>query len=216
MADNVAVTPGTGATIAADELTIGGQSVKVQRVKLVAGKDGEYVGDVGGANVDGDANRSAFYVRERPDVHEFVPAITVNTAAYAAGDCLGGKITIANAVAIAGNVLRVLRIHMAAKVDQGSTTIYLFNDDPSSTTFTDHAAFPTIADADMGKLRLLYAVGGQNDGTHYTHFADRNFSDALPDIPLVGTSLFMALKVAGTPDFVASTDFKLVLSGERL
>ena len=46
MADNVAITPGSGATIAADE--IGG--VKYQRVKLVHGADGANAGDVSSDN----------------------------------------------------------------------------------------------------------------------------------------------------------------------
>ena len=40
MADNITVTPGSGATIAADEITIDGASALVQRVKLVTGVAG--------------------------------------------------------------------------------------------------------------------------------------------------------------------------------
>lgn len=40
MADNITVTPGTGATIAADEITIDGATALVQRVKIVTGAAG--------------------------------------------------------------------------------------------------------------------------------------------------------------------------------
>lgn len=216
MADDVLITPGTGARIAADELTIGGQSVKVQRTKQAAGEDGVYIGDVGGALVDGHANRSALFVRERTDARDFVITVTVNTAAYVADNCLGGKLTIANVVAAAGNVFRLNRIFAVSKIDPGALTAYLFSADPSSTTITDHAAFPTIDDADIAKLAWLYSLNAVNDGTHYTASASRPNTDATPDIALTGTSLYLALRTAGTPDFVTANDFKLVLSGERL
>lgn len=46
MADDILVTPGTGATIGADEIS----SVKYQRVKLIHGADGVNAGDVSTAN----------------------------------------------------------------------------------------------------------------------------------------------------------------------
>jgi hypothetical protein len=46
MADDIAVTPGSGATIAADEIS----SVKYQRVKLIHGADGVNAGDVATGN----------------------------------------------------------------------------------------------------------------------------------------------------------------------
>lgn len=206
MADNFAFTPGTGATAAADD--IGG--VLFQRAKITAGKDGENVGDVGGSLVDTD--RVALYVRERPKLVEFTPSVTVNTAAYTAGNCLGGLITIASVVAAAGDVFRVERIFAAGKANMGGLTVYLFNANPTATTFTDHAAFPAIDDADMGKLRVLQPTTNTDDGTVYTS----HLSSGLPDMPLVATSLYLALKVAGTPDFVNATDLKLSVVGVRL
>lgn len=46
MADDIAVTPGAGATVAADEIS----SVKYQRIKLIHGADGVNAGDVSTAN----------------------------------------------------------------------------------------------------------------------------------------------------------------------
>ena len=46
MADNLDVTPGTGATVAADEIA----SVKFQRIKIVHGPDGTNDGDVSKTN----------------------------------------------------------------------------------------------------------------------------------------------------------------------
>jgi hypothetical protein len=46
MADNITVTPGTGASIGADEIS----SVKYQRIKMILGADGTNDGDVSSAN----------------------------------------------------------------------------------------------------------------------------------------------------------------------
>lgn len=59
MADNVAITAGTGTTIGTDEVTIGGILQHVQRVKLIDGTDGGInpvqVGTSGGLSVKGAA-----------------------------------------------------------------------------------------------------------------------------------------------------------------
>lgn len=52
MADNVPITPGSGATIGTDEVTIGGTLQHVQRVKLVDGTDGG-TGLIGGDATNG-------------------------------------------------------------------------------------------------------------------------------------------------------------------
>ena len=46
MADNVSITPGSGASIASDEIVIGGNTVQVQRVKITLGTDGNYQSDL--------------------------------------------------------------------------------------------------------------------------------------------------------------------------
>lgn len=53
MAENVAITPGSGETIAADEYAINSVTVKIQRVKIQVGADG------GGTDLTGDATYGA-------------------------------------------------------------------------------------------------------------------------------------------------------------
>lgn len=59
MADNLGYSPGTGATIASDD--IGG--VQHQRIKLTMGPDGVSQGDVQGATTDPVGNELAMLVR---------------------------------------------------------------------------------------------------------------------------------------------------------
>lgn len=47
MAENVAITAGSGTTVATDEVTINGALVQVQRVKIALGADNTYSGDLG-------------------------------------------------------------------------------------------------------------------------------------------------------------------------
>lgn len=211
MADNFTFKDASATTLTAAADEIGG--IKFERFKLTAGKDGENVGDVGGSLVDTD--RVAVYTRERSKIVELT-SNTVDTAAYSANDCMGGKITLANAVAAAGDGLRIDRIFYVSKINPGTLTFYLFNANPTTTTFSDNGAFPTIDDADMGKLRFLGPLTAVNDGTHYSGTVSRAHADSLPDMVLTGTSLYLAIKTAGTPDFVAATDFYLSLTATRL
>lgn len=211
MADNFTFTQGSGTTAASDN--IGG--VHFQRLKVAVGADGENLGDLGGMTVD--TSKQGIFVRERPDMREFIPAVTVNTAAYVAGDCIGGLLTISSAVSQAGNWLRFSRLVAATLVDTGGITVWAFDDNPSGTTFTDHAAFPSIAAADISKVRWVQAITAASKGGFYYHEASAVAANDMPAFPLVGTSLYLAIAVTGTPDFVASGDFKLLsLIAERL
>jgi len=79
MADDIAVTPGTGATIGADEIS----SVKYQRIKLIYGADGVNSGDVSGTNpLPVTANPSKFATT---DDAEFVRKYYTNAGAVTDG-----------------------------------------------------------------------------------------------------------------------------------
>ena len=74
MADNVGITPGTGATAAADD--IGG--VLYQRVKLTTGADGIADGDVSASNP------IPAYIRDSATTTSFGPITAANTALFSA------------------------------------------------------------------------------------------------------------------------------------
>lgn len=80
-----------------------------------------------------------------------VAPVVEATPDYAAGDLIGGKLTIADASFVLGGGL----IQSAILIDQAAQSadidLIIFNDDPSGTTFTENAALD-IADADMLKI----------------------------------------------------------------
>src|SRR5512133_1698421 len=100
MADNLAVTPGAGATVAADD--IGG--VLYQRVKVGLGADGT------ATDWTGVVSTSDIVVTVTP---------TVDTSAYAAGDLLFDSTEVANAVRANGSTCILQSLTVIDKGDQG-------------------------------------------------------------------------------------------------
>lgn len=162
MPDNVAITAGTGTSIATD--LIG--SDHYQRVKVAWGADGtaadasttnplpvtgaftltgeDHIGEVGG--------RSGI----------IQPVITNTTAtAYAAGDVFGGKITLTNALRKVGGtgVLQSISIVDLDNV-KSPFTILIYASDPVSGTYTNDAAYTsntTDAARVLGKVKVAAA-----------------------------------------------------------
>jgi hypothetical protein len=137
MADNMDVTPGTGKTIAADE--IGG--ALHQRVKISFGADGaaadldgtQHIGQVGGWVFD-------------------VPVTPIVTAgAYSINDIMGGllEFDLVSRVNDEGVIISGVQIVSKAAVAPNLDLI-LFNADPTGTTKTDNAAY-SLAAADAFK-----------------------------------------------------------------
>lgn len=164
MADNVNITPGTGATVATDD--IGG--VQHQRVKVVAGADGTAVGDLTGRTVDGGTG-AAIAVDPRPKVSRVKVSsagLTTATTAYVAGDQLGTILEFTNAVRSSGGSAV---IQSATLVDDaaivGAVDLFLF--DRSVTLAADNAA-AAFSDADMqnclGVLSFVPPKTNANNG----------------------------------------------------
>ncbi len=136
MADNVAITAGTGTSIAADD--IGG--VLHQRVKLIIGADGVNDGDVSATNP---------IPVKSPGIVHLTPTVTVTAGAYSADQCVGGKISIANAArnnsgsGIIQSALITVKTALTAPFD-----VFFFDTDPSNSTFTDNSAL-AINTADL-------------------------------------------------------------------
>lgn len=139
MVDNVAISAGTGTTIATDDIG----AVHFQRMKLVDGTlDSSAV-------IPGDAT-SGLWVNPKPGTrHVQVQSagLTTATTAYTANDQLGTILTFTTAVRVSGGT-GVLQ--SAALLDQAAVTgavdLYLF--DRSVTLATDNAA-AAFSDADM-------------------------------------------------------------------
>lgn len=78
--------------------------------------------------------------------------LTVEAAAYATGDVIGGKITIPNAMARDGGTGLLKSVVLCSKADLTvNMDLVLFSDDPADTTFTENGAV-AIATTDVAKV----------------------------------------------------------------
>jgi hypothetical protein len=78
--------------------------------------------------------------------------LTVEAAAYATGDVIGGKITIPNAVRGDGGSGLLKSVLLCSKADLTvNMDLVLFSADPANTTFTENAAV-AIATTDVAKV----------------------------------------------------------------
>lgn len=140
-----------------------------------------------------------------------IPTITVDTAAYAAGDTVGGKITLANAVRISGGSSLLYSIHIFDRSNQKPTgNILIFNANPTAATTTDNAAFVYSTD-DFKQITRIPVVAAD--------YATVNSkaSAGLVNIgrmvkATTGTSLYAVFVTDGAPDFVAGTDLQIIFN----
>lgn len=128
---------------------------------------------------------------------------TVDTAIYAAGDLIGGKLTFANAARVASGNGEIFSVLLADQAKQSiAIDLILFDSDPTGTTFTDQAALD-IADADLTKIICVVPI------TTYAALNDNSIGFASVRFPFAlasGTSLYGCLVSRGTPTFAAGAD----------
>lgn len=172
-----------------------------------------YVDTLGGrmaaaANYDWDASATAWVARPAAFTSAglvasdagyvaLTAAPTVTASAYAAGNCVGGLVTLANATATAGYsaVLRRVGVTFLA-LNQPSLDVILFNANPTGTTFTDKSAIAVVA-ADLTKICGIFNISDYTLAAAATMSAGQAVV-ALPFV-LAATTLYAA--------FVARTAF---------
>lgn len=163
MADNLAITPGSGATGAADD--VGG--VLYPRVKISAGQDGTAV-DSGTFTVSSNFNRPS------------------NTTAYAVGDSVSDNTTAGSVTplswAIPASAAAIRRIRVR-KSDQTVATptlrLYLFESSPTVGS-GDNAAFAQALAACIGYVDVDVINAGSDDAVGWTDC----------DIPVVAATMY--------------------------
>jgi len=135
------------------------------------------------------------------------PSITVDTDAYTPGDCVGGKITLTDAMRVSGGsgVLQSLTV-----IDASNTKPYLevliFNDDPTAATLTDQAAIALSTDVSKVIHRIPIYTSDYTTVAGVA-MADINISKV---VEAVGSkNLYLAIAATGAHDFVAATDLKM-------
>jgi len=193
--------------------------VRKDAAVALAGTDGDYIppiydasgrlhvaAGVAGENHLGEVGQAKVTVSVTP---------TVDTAIYALGDLMGGKLTFANAARAAargGEIITAVLSDLAAQNAQ--IDLVLFDEDPTGTTFTDQAALD-IADADLPKIAGVIPIATAD----YHAFNDSSAA-SVRNVGLAfklasGTSLFGALVCRGTPTYVSASDVQVHLAIEQ-
>lgn len=172
----------------AQPVWIDGSDVPLFASSLTAGE--AHIGEVGGNSV------------------RITPTWTVDTAAYAAGDCVGTKIALANAVRVSGGSGVLTDVHITDRANQKpSGNILIFNADPSAATTTDNAAF--IYSTDDYKQIARIAVTAA-DYTTINSKATAHIRGINTQVSAAsGTSLYAVFVTDGAPDFVNTTDLQI-------
>lgn len=135
------------------------------------------------------------------------PTITVDTAAYQAGDCVGGKITLTDAMRVAGGsgVLQSLTVTDVSNT-KPALELLIFNSDPTAATLTDQAAIALSTDVSKVIHRIPIYTSDYTTVASVA-FADINISKV---VEAVGSkNLYLAIAATGAHDFVAATDLKM-------
>jgi hypothetical protein len=217
MADNVAITPGSGASVAADN--VGG--TLYQRVKLAHGADGSAT-DVSAASglpvniVSGTVALSGEEHFGETGISQAVirPTIAVTAGAYSAGDVVGGRITLTNAMRTSGGTGKLTDLLITtADGELFECTVLLF-DAATASAIADNAAFAWGA-GDHAKLLARipvvaadYATLGADGVAHL-----RNLGVG---VAAVGSANLIAYVVAtATPTFAATTDLAVAFKFDR-
>jgi hypothetical protein len=184
MVDNVAITAGSGTSIATDD--VGG--VHYQRFKLDVGADGAAAPVIGGVALP--AGSKSVVISVTP---------TLDTSAYASGDSLHTTVlSFANAVGVSGGTGILESVVISDHdVQSAAGELWLF-----SATVTPAAANAahSISDAHAD-----LCVGVVPFGPYYTS-ALNSISVARPALPIAcaATTLFGILVTRGTPTYTAS------------
>lgn len=195
MADNVAITAGSGTTIATDEIS----SVHYQRVKLDVGAEGSAQLALGDST-------GRLLVCPSSNVIRVQVTPTIGTAAHATGDYIGGLQEIANAARVSGGSGVIQAITVFDKNPSLRAAMDIFFFDRSVTTGADNEVWD-VSDADM-----VYCLGGISIGPYNVAFPATilNAISTLVNINLPyvlsGTSLYAQAIVRGTPTYVADGD----------
>ena len=201
MADNVAITAGSGTSIATDD--VGGAHFQKFKLYTTEADSAEGIGD------DDKGAARALWVVARPSTatsQQDSSGLTTATTAYSAGDVLGAGWSFAGAARAAGGTGRVTG---AVLLDVADVVLGVdLHLSAASITFgTDNAA-PSVSDADAAKLGAILGlaavdVGGARIAQAY------NLS-----VPYVcdATTLYVYARTRdGHSFFGAATDLKLRL-----
>lgn len=135
------------------------------------------------------------------------PTITVDTAAYTIGDCIGGKLTLTDAVRVSGGsgVLQTITIVDSSNI-KPALEIIIFSANPTAATLTDGSAIAFSTDVSKVIQRIPVYT------SDYTTVGSVAIATITPGmiVQAVGSAnLYAALNAVAAHDFVAATDLQV-------
>jgi hypothetical protein len=147
------------------------------------------------------------------NVGGFTAAIKDTTAvsvspAYTAGDAVGGKRTLANAVKAAGTGVLESIVILDRANQKAAMKIIIFDADPTVATITDNAAFVFSTD-DLKAVAVIDIPATAYVTLNTKAIASVNGIGAVVKAAS-GTSLYAAVVTTGTPTYAATTDVQVV------
>jgi hypothetical protein len=160
------------------------------------------------ADMQGDANGFLRVTAQPTNTIASTPTVST-TPAYTSGDSVGGKISLASAVRLAGTGGTITSVTITDKGKQSAATdVVFFNADPSNTTFTDNGAL-TVHDTDLltiiGVVPITSWAAFVDNSVGYANGLGLGFKIAS------GTTLYACLVTRGTPTYTATTDIQLTI-----
>lgn len=118
---------------------------------------------------------------------------TLDTGAYATGDLMGGKLSVAGAASASGGSGKILSVVVVDDDKQlGALTIQCFAADPTNTTHTDQAAFAP-ADADLATAIASVDVLSTDYQSYSTNSVASRYNLNIPYDLATGTTLYCDL-----------------------
>ena len=138
------------------------------------------------------------------------PSIVFDTAAYSVGDCMGGKITLTNAVRKPGG-RAIINDIMVINNDGTKPTfnVVIFSQNPTAATLTDNAAI--VYSTDINNIHAvipIYAVDYLGAAT--AKFANVPLGNIIvQETSGTSTSLYAAIVATAVNDLTLATDLAI-------
>lgn len=138
------------------------------------------------------------------------PTLAVTVAAYSAGNCVGGLLTLTSAMRISGGSGAWAKLTITDHANQKAPLdILLFKSSPAG-TFTDHAAFPTMTAADNALVSARISIAASDWVTVGGSAYVTKLVGPLPVTASGSANLYAAMNTSGTPTYAATTDLNAI------
>lgn len=135
------------------------------------------------------------------------PTLAVTAALYAAGNNVGGLLTLTNAMRVSGGSGLLQSLVIADHANQKAPLDVLLFSAPPAATFADKAAFPTLSVADdalvLTRISLLATDYATIGGSAFVSLRGLGIVVAAA---AAAQTLYAAINTSGTPTYAATTD----------